>query len=744
MSRRCLLSLILLAACAPGQQKLPDKVIWSADDPAGVAGLERETTLVKEGAAAVRWRHHPAIAGFTVPGTPRDFTGYHLLRFQLHSAKSVPARMMCILASENPQSEGSDYYGFAIPLAFEGWRTIELPITTEPGARQPRGWDQIDSVSFTTSGWGNNPHPEADLVFDDFRLVWDPPRPGPALSDAEFFDQLDLAQPALKAVKTAVEARDLERAKTALLQHFRDRATPRWWFDWRDRPQGKAMAGGSDGWDYFGTSLAIDWTGWKTITLPLKSFGASRQPIGWNYITYLSLSATYGDRTPSADLKLALDDVTLVGPTERVLYDFEDGRGLEDWRGLTRSDDLAEGGGTVGLWAQPRSNGSLTTNAVPLDWSGYTALRFKLWSAQATGDRLTVIANSDTPDLSGADRVVAHFKGDTFLGEDIDWNINQRQPGDPAFTREWTYNLNRFGHWQTLGQAYWQSGDEKYAREWIAQMRDWVEDNPYPRFSTGNETLTWRTIEAGIRTSGSWVDTLTYFLGSPSLTGDDLTMFLKAWLDHGRHLMRITVEHPEHGGNWVTMECNGLGHLGILFPEAKDAPLWLQTATGRLLEELDRQVYPDGAQKELTTGYHQVALRNFEGLLKIARHNARDLPPEYVQRRERLYDYDLKVMSPDTACRRSTMRATPRCGRFWRKARCYSAATTSGGPAATAPPALPRPTPRSRCRMRGSTSCAPGGRPTTSTPSSSRGRSGSGTSMRTSSTSGCTGSAACC
>ena len=43
-----------------------------------------------------------------------------------------------------------------------------------------------------------------------------------------------------------------------------------------------------------------------------------------------------------------------------------------------------------------------------------------------------------------------------------------------------------------------------------------------------------------------------------------------------------------------------------------------------LYEELDEQVYPDGAQIELSSGYHQVSLRNFVMALAIARLN--DLP----------------------------------------------------------------------------------------------------------------------
>ena len=32
------------------------------------------------------------------------------------------------------------------------------------------------------------------------------------------------------------------------------------------------------------------------------------------------------------------------------------------------------------------------------------------------------------------------------------------------------------------------TGDERYAREWIAQMRDWVEDQPRPRYGVSRGT----------------------------------------------------------------------------------------------------------------------------------------------------------------------------------------------------------------------------------------------------------------
>ena len=468
------------------------------------------------------------------------------------------------------------------------------------------------------------------------------PRPGPLLSDEQFFAKLDLSQPELAGVAAAVGARDLGAAKRAFLAHLRARTTPRWWFDHRDRPQTKPMVGGSRGWDYYHSQFTVDFTGWKRIELPLAAFITARSPIGWHHINNLQLSASYGNRSPDPRAQIILDDIRLEGDETFVVADFESGV----WPHLLATH-RHKVGQRAALWASLAELERIGSSAIPRDWRKHNVLSMWVWSAAATGDVVSIIAESDVPERRRADDYLEHvYKGHS-LGDDIDWTTNPRRPTDPAYSREWQYDLNRLSMWQELGRAYWQTGDEKYAREWIAQMRDWIEDNPWPRLSTGNDTFSWRTIEAGRRTADSWQDTLQYFLASPSLTADDLVMFMKSWIDHAHHLMRITVEHPGHAGNWVTMECNGLAHLGTMLPEAKDSDLWLQTAVDRMLLELDRQVYPDGAQMELTSSYHQVALRNFVAIVKIARHNGRDLPPAYLAKLERMYDYALKAMTPE-------------------------------------------------------------------------------------------------
>ena len=223
------------------------------------------------------------------------------------------------------------------------------------------------------------------------------------------------------------------------------------------------------------------------------------------------------------------------------------------------------------------------------------------------------------------------------FGPEIDWSIN---PTKLKYS-EWTWQLSRHFFWITLGQAYWATGNEKYARAFVNQLRSWIIQNPCPTTSGNDVGSRWRTIETGIRMGSSWPSAYHYFLLSPSFDDASLLLYLKSTYEHANHLSEFPTQ-----GNWLCMEMNGLYHVGTLFPEFKEAKYWRETAAKCLYKEMDTQVYPDGAQRELAPGYHGVSLRNFVGAYRIAKLNGLDLPEDYVKRFERMYETYMNITSP--------------------------------------------------------------------------------------------------
>jgi hypothetical protein len=93
-----------------------------------------------------------------------------------------------------------------ISLNWVGWRQIIIPRSVFTVARSPLGWNQIDELSFVSTGYSLPPQdPQLGLFFDLFELADSPV--GQALSDADFFTRhLNLSFPSLEAVKAAVQA----------------------------------------------------------------------------------------------------------------------------------------------------------------------------------------------------------------------------------------------------------------------------------------------------------------------------------------------------------------------------------------------------------------------------------------------------------------------------------------------------------------------------------------------------------
>jgi len=253
-------------------------------------------------------------------------------------------------------------------------------------------------------------------------------------------------------------------------------------------------------------------------------------------------------------------------------------------------------------------------------------------------------------DMEAADLALKHTFTSVGIrhtyGDAIDWAYNPTtQPGSPdAADHEWTWQLNRHAAWSSLARAYNRTGDARYGVELARQIGDWIRGNPPPEDRALNSPYSrWRTIEAGIRMFGSWPDVYHRMVRSTEVFPDDV---LLAMVDCMRRHAEYLDAYPT-GGNWLCMEANGQFHVGVLFTEFRDAAKWRANALARLRREVDAQVYLDGAQIELTPGYHNVSLRNLVGTLRLAQLNSVPLPEGYQAGLERMYDLNMRAMSPD-------------------------------------------------------------------------------------------------
>lgn len=388
----------------------------------------------------------------------------------------------------------------------------------------------------------------------------------------------------------------------------------------------------TEGDDYYSAQIAVKPGDWQRFEFRFREdLGINRSPTGWGQIGGITFTAGGWDQTVNRQAVVYVDDVTIEkkGPVVGPRLDDEEFFKALDLRlpalsAVKAATDKAD-------WPAARAGYVKYLRSLPHPWT------FDWRTRPQTA--------KDKPDTRWADEAMTRRYSVCsvpydFKGGDIDWTVNPTNP----INHEWIWQFSRHHWWPWLGRAYWDTADEKYAKEFVYNVEDWIHDCPVPVGKVNNSPGSrWRTIECGIRMAGPWPEVFFRFLSSPSFTDDAIIDMVKSMVEHARYLQQYPTS-----GNWLTMECNGLYHVGALFPEFREAAQWRDTAVQRLYKDLDVQVYPDGAQIELAPGYHQVSLYNFLGLVDLAKLTNQTLPPEYLQKLERMWDYNMWLMGPDS------------------------------------------------------------------------------------------------
>ncbi|NMH86855.1 alginate lyase family protein [Flavivirga algicola] len=250
----------------------------------------------------------------------------------------------------------------------------------------------------------------------------------------------------------------------------------------------------------------------------------------------------------------------------------------------------------------------------------------------------------DTPltekDLKYANDALKHvFVGQPaypshFCGDDINWNSR------PVPDKEWVWQLNRMYFWNAMGKVYTKTKDERYAKEWCAQLVDWTIKNPRDK----THFYAWRSIEAGKR-GHSWSALFFRFILSESFTSEVLVAFMNSCYEHAEYLMT----KYRSGSNWSLMEAEGLAFIAFTFPEFKNSEKWKTEAIRRFSIEIDKQVFPDGHHKELSMEYHTGSIRWFYRTYELAKLNeATHLFPEsFTKTIEKMCEVPMKICLPD-------------------------------------------------------------------------------------------------
>lgn len=249
-------------------------------------------------------------------------------------------------------------------------------------------------------------------------------------------------------------------------------------------------------------------------------------------------------------------------------------------------------------------------------------------------------------DTTAADKAVDGYMREVnvdwhFPDGDIDFLFDATAVNPPV-NNEWVWQLNRHSYWYTMLEAYQATGDEKYAAAFARQLTKWIAQTELPENWNGPLSA-WRTIECGIRLMGSWPVAFAGFRKSPSVSDALVLLMIASMHRQSVHL----VQHPRTG-NWLMMESTGVFTFSTLFDELSDAQTNRKIAFTRLLEEMEKQILPDGMHDELSPDYQSVVLNcaaNFYSLAQ-AYDLTGEMPPRFAQLIEKTIECALWLSTP--------------------------------------------------------------------------------------------------
>ncbi len=204
-------------------------------------------------------------------------------------------------------------------------------------------------------------------------------------------------------------------------------------------------------------------------------------------------------------------------------------------------------------------------------------------------------------------------------GGSIDWLHNPQK--DTSYVglvgSQWFMN--------PLGRAYLLTGDDRFAAAFAWIFASWFEHQDAICTSQGGLGFdpVYRAYYPGIQ-SRILVDNYYAMADSPALSPAVHVRVMRQLLACARFLERQ--ERAYRRGNQQVAAVLGLGIVGLVFPEFREAEGWVDRAETIMAAHLENDFFADGGHRELCTQYHKTCLRDMSYVALTSEHNGRPSP----------------------------------------------------------------------------------------------------------------------
>jgi uncharacterized heparinase superfamily protein len=235
------------------------------------------------------------------------------------------------------------------------------------------------------------------------------------------------------------------------------------------------------------------------------------------------------------------------------------------------------------------------------------------------------------------------WRRDPFTGKD--WGIDYHADvvvyeNDGADIRV-LWELNRFGHAVALACAYAVTGNEFYAETCFSHIESWMQQNSYAKGANWNCAM-----EVALRAI-NLLASFDILRKSKAMTEDRLTKILKFFDQHGRYILENNEFSYISTSNHYLSDVIGLFWIGTFLPELEQASKWRDFGLAEMLREMDKQILPDGADFEASTGYHRFVTEMFLYSFILAKRFGIDIKQTSSEKLRLMLRYLRGIMHPD-------------------------------------------------------------------------------------------------
>ena len=168
------------------------------------------------------------------------------------------------------------------------------------------------------------------------------------------------------------------------------------------------------------------------------------------------------------------------------------------------------------------------------------------------------------------------------------------------------WELSRSHHLLWLGEAYMLTDDNKYAKEVVFQIDNWINENPLMH------SINWTcAMDVAIR-AVNWLYALNMIIDSNSVNNSFAQKVYHSLFEHLFFIYNNLEKQFPYSANHYASDISGLLFLSIFFKnDNKYAHKSLQFSLKEYYQEIRNQVLPSGVHFEKSTSYHRLMTELF-------------------------------------------------------------------------------------------------------------------------------------